>query len=181
MVKSRGKIIVIPLGDLDFYQINKLAANLSVAFSSGVDILQGIELPDEAENQERGQFYSTVILTKLELMRQNQTEKILGITEEDLYVPTLPFVYGEADPESGCAVVSFFRLRQEFFGLPEDEKQIYQRMLKEAIHQMGHLYNLSACNNPRCVMYRSESMLDTDSKAEKFCDICRRRLVRRRV
>lgn len=178
-MKSRGKIIIIPLGELDFYQINKLAANLSMAFSSGVDILQGIDLPDEAENQERGQFYSTVILAKLELMRQNPTEKILGITEEDLYVPTQPFVYGEADPQSGCAIVSFYRLRQEFFGLPEDEKQIYNRMLKEAIHQVGHLHQLSSCNNPRCVMYRSGSMLDTDSKADKFCDICRRRLVRR--
>ena len=180
-MKSRGKIIVIPLGDLDFYQINKLAAHLSVSFSSGVDILQGMEIPDEAENQERGQFYSTVILTKLELMRQNQTEKLLGITEEDLYVPTTPYVYGEADPESGCAVVSFYRMRQEFFGLPEDDKQVYARVLKEAVHQVGHLFNLSWCNNPRCVMYRSKSMLDTDAKKEKFCDICRRRLVRQGV
>ena len=61
-MKSRGKIIVIPLGDLDFYQINKLAANLSVAFSAGVDILQGMDLPDEAENQEcdDGQSQSSV-------------------------------------------------------------------------------------------------------------------------
>ncbi len=180
-MKSRGKIIVVPLGDLDFYQVNKLAANLSVAFSAGVDILQGMDLPDEAENQERNQYYSTVVLTKLELMRQNQTEKLLGVTEEDLYIPTLPYVYGESDSESGCAIVSFFRMRQEFFGLPEDERQVYQRVLKEAIHQVGHLFRLSTCNNPRCVMYRSRSMLDTDSKNEKFCDICRRRLVRQGV
>ncbi|MEW5876059.1 MAG: archaemetzincin family Zn-dependent metalloprotease [Candidatus Zixiibacteriota bacterium] len=177
-MKTKSKIIVIPLGDLDFYQANKLAAALSVTFSAGVDILQGLDLPDEAENQERGQFYSTVILSKLELIRQNPTERILGLTEEDLYIPTTPYVYGEADPASGCAVVSFFRMRQEFFGMPEDDKLIYQRLVKEAIHQVGQLYQLNGCNNPRCVMYRSRSMSDTDAKADKFCDICRRRLIR---
>ena len=180
-MKSRGKIIIVPFGDLDSYQINKLAANLSVAFSAGVDILQGVEPPDEAENEERGQFYSTVILAKLELIRQGESERILGITEEDLYIPTLPFVYGEADPNSGCSVMSFFRMRQEFYGLPEDDQQIYTRALKEAIHLLGQLYQLVVCHNPRCVMYHSASMLDTDAKAERFCDNCTRRLARQSV
>lgn len=180
-MKSRGKIIIVPLGDLDFYQINKLAANLSVVFSSGVDILQGMELPDEAESEERGQYYSTVILAKLELMRQNDTEKILGITEEDLYIPTQAFVYGEADPQSGCAIMSFYRLRQEFYGMGEDDKQIYSRALKEAIHLVGQLHRLAVCHNPRCVMYQSSSMRDTDAKADRFCDNCQRRLVRQGV
>lgn len=180
-MKSRGKIIIVPLGDLDFYQVNKLAANLSIAFSAGVDILQGVDIPDEAENQERGQYYATVILTKLELMRQNENERILGLTEEDLYIPTTPFVYGEADPISGCAVMSFYRMRLEFYGMAEDDKQIYSRALKEGIHLVGQLFRLSVCNNPRCVMYRSESMSDTDAKAEKFCDNCQRRLVRHGV
>ena len=177
-MKSRGKIIVVPLGDLDFYQINKLAANLSIVFSAGVDILQGIELPDEAESEQRGQYYSTVILNKLELMRQNDSEKVLGVTEEDLYIPTTEYVYGEADPESGCAVMSFYRLRLEFYGMAEDDKQIYGRALKEAIHFVGQLFHLTVCHNPRCVMYHSATMRDTDAKAERFCDICQRRLVR---
>jgi archaemetzincin len=177
-VKSRGKIIIVPLGDLDFYQINKLAANLSVAFSAGVDILQGTELPDEAESQERGQYYSTVILSKLELIRQGPTERILGVTEEDLYIPTRRFVYGEADPNSACAVMSFYRMRQEFYGLPEDDKKVYSRALKEAIHLIGQLYSLNICTNPRCVMFHAASMLDTDAKAERFCDNCQRSLVR---
>ncbi|HUU45345.1 MAG TPA: archaemetzincin [Acidobacteriota bacterium] len=180
-MKSRGKIIIVPLGDLDFYQINKLAANLSVAFSAGVDILQGMELPGEAENEERGQYYSTVILSKLELIRQGPSERIFGVTEEDLYIPTVRFVYGESDPNSGCALMSFYRMRQEFYGLPEDDKRIYSRALKEAIHLLGQLYNLSTCSNPRCVMFHSASMLDTDAKAERFCDNCQRRLVRQSV
>lgn len=180
-MKSRGKIIIVPLGDLDFYQINKLAASLSVSFSAGVDILQGGELPDEAEHEDRGQYYSTVILSKLELMRQNESERIFGVTEEDLFIPTTPFVYGEADIYSGCAVMSFYRMRLEFYGLPEDEKLIYSRAVKEATNLLGQLYSLSACRNPRCVMFHTSSMRDTDEKNEKFCDNCLRRLVRQRV
>ena len=180
-MKSRGKIIIVPLGDLDFYQVNKLAANLSLVFSSGVDILQGVEMPDEAENQERGQHYSTIVLAKLELMRQNETEKLLGLTEEDLYIPTTPFVYGEADPISGCAIMSFYRMRLEFFGMAEDDKQVYSRAVKEGIHLVGQMYRLTVCHNPRCVMYHSSTMSDTDAKADKFCDNCQRRLVRQGV
>lgn len=180
-MKSRGKIIIVPLGDLDFYQVNKLAAGLSVAFSAGVDILQGVDMPDEAESQERGQFYSTVVLSKLELMRQNETERILGLTEEDLYIPTTPFVYGEADPIAGCAIMSFYRMRLEFYGMSEDDKQIFSRAIKEAIHLVGQLFRLTVCTNPRCVMFRSSSMSDTDAKADKFCDNCQRRLVRQGV
>jgi predicted Zn-dependent protease len=180
-MKTRGKIIVIPLGDLDFYQVNKLAANLSVVFSAGVDILQGVDVPEEAENEQRGQYYSTVILAKLELMRQSENEKLLGITEEDLYVPTMPFLCGEADPISGCAVVSCYRMRLESYGEAEEDQQVFSRALKEAINQVGRLYHLSNCSNPRCVMYHSKTMFDTDTKADKFCDNCRRQLFRRSV
>jgi len=64
----RNKIVVVPMGDIDYSLVNKLASQLVSYFSVGVDVLQGAKIPQEALNQQRGQYYSTVILTKLELM-----------------------------------------------------------------------------------------------------------------
>ena len=180
-MKARSKIVIVPIGDLDFFQINRLAGKLSETFSAAVDIVQGTEPPPEAYHPARLQYFSTVILGKLERMRANDREKILGIIDEDLYIPTRPFVYNEADPHSGCAILSCFRVKQEFYGLPEDEKIIFQRVKKEALTMIGHLFLLQYCKNPRCVMYRAASMLDTDEKGDTFCDNCRRYLVRKPV
>jgi len=180
-MKSRSKIVIVPFGDLDFFQINKLASRLSETFSSAVDIVQSPEPPAEAYHPARLQYFSSVILGKLERLRANDREKLLGIIDEDLYIPTKPFVYFEADPYSGCALLSCYRIKQEFYGLPEDEKRIFERVIKEAINQVGYLFLTRYCKNPRCVMYRSRDMSETDFKREKFCDNCRRYLVRKPV
>lgn len=180
-MKTRSKIIIVPFGDLDFFQINKLAVGLSETFSTTVDIIQGTEPPPEAYSPVRLQFFSTVILAKLERMRSNNREKLLGLIDEDIYIPTKPFVYAEVDPYSGCSLLSCYRIKQEFYGLPEDEKLIFQRVRKEAVTQIGYLFMMRYCKNPRCVMFRSVDMSDSDRKTEKFCDNCRRFLVSKPV
>ncbi|MCJ7458101.1 MAG: hypothetical protein MUP17_03815, partial [candidate division Zixibacteria bacterium] len=112
-VSTKSKIVIVPLGDVDYGLINKLATALVSVFNAGVDILQGIRIPAEAYNRNRGQYYSTVILNKLELLKANPREKVLGVIDEDLYVPSLNFVFGEADPLSKVAIISLQRLKQE--------------------------------------------------------------------
>lgn len=172
----KSKIVVVPLGDVDFMIVNRLATELGPVFGRSVDILKGMKMPKEAQNVIRNQYYATVILTKLERLKANSREKVIGVCEEDLYLPEEHNVLGYCDTLSGTAVVSLYEFRQEFYGLPEDEKKVYPRLLKESIHQLGHLFNLSDCRNPRCVNYYSQMMADIDNKGEKFCDICKRQL-----
>lgn len=174
-VSTKSKIVIVPLGDVDYGIVNKLATNLVSIFNAAVDILQGIRIPQEAYNQQRGQYYSTVILNKLDLLRANPREKILGVIDEDLYVPSLNFVFGEADPLSKVAVISLFRLKQENYDATDEENLYFSRLSKEAVHELGHLIGFKHCPNPRCVMYFSNSLLDTDRKNEKFCDNCLRK------
>ncbi len=164
------------MGDIDYSLVNKLASQLVSYFSVGVDILQGTKIPQEALNQQRGQYYSTVILTKLELMKSASGEKMLGLVDGDLYIPTRNFVIGEADPAGKSAVVSLFRLRHENYEMLDEEKVLFSRILKESLHQLGHLWGFKDCRNPKCVMYLTDNVTEVDRKGTKFCDNCLRRV-----
>lgn len=172
----KSKIVVVPMGEVDFMMVNKLASNLGPVFSRSVDILKGMKMPSEAYNVVRNQYYAQVILAKLERTKANSREKVLAICEEDLYLPDENYIMGYVDKLSGTAVLSLYRIRQEFYGLPEDESKVYPRLFKEAVHRLAHLFELTECRNPKCVNYYSQVMLDIDNKSDKFCDICKRNL-----
>jgi archaemetzincin len=172
----RAKIVVVPLGDVDFALVNKLATNVGAVFNRSVDILKGMRMPEEGFNIIRNQYYAQVILSKVERTKANSREKVIAICEEDLYLPDENHIMGSADRLSGTAIVSLYHIRQEFYGLPEDEKLVYPRLFKEAVHRLSILFGLKECRNPKCVNYYSQSMMDIDSKLERMCDICQRRL-----
>jgi len=176
MALIKSKIVVVPLGEADFMMINRLASELGPVFGRSVDILKGMKLPVEAHNIIRNQYYALIILSKLELLKANNREKVIAVCEDDLYLPDENYVIGHADSLSNSAVVSLYRLRQEFYGLPEDDMKIYPRLYKEALHRLAHVYGLPECRNPKCVNYFSQMMLDIDHKSQRFCDICRRKL-----
>ncbi|MFQ6038426.1 MAG: hypothetical protein ACE5LV_07400 [Candidatus Aminicenantales bacterium] len=97
-----------------------------------------------------------------------------------MYVPQLNFVFGEAELEGHFDVISLIRLRQSFYGLPENRGLFLERAVKEAVHELGHTFGLRHCPDPRCVMHFSNSLLDTDRKEASFCTRCRKLLKERK-
>jgi|WetSurMetagenome_2_1015567.scaffolds.fasta_scaffold328642_2 archaemetzincin len=172
----RAKIVIVPLGEADLALINRLAGVMGPVFNRGVDILKGMRMPTEAYNETRSQYYARIILSKLERVKANSREMIVGICEEDIYVPNAHFVLGYADDLAGTAVVSLHHFRQDFYGLPEDDTMVYPRAYKETVHQLATLHIIKACSNPVCVHYDSREMIDIDHKSERLCDICLRQL-----
>jgi len=59
-----------------------------------------------------------------------------------------------------------------------DKGLFRERILKEAVHELGHTFGLSHCSSPSCVMFFSNSLPGTDRKKSDFCPECRRRLLR---
>jgi len=136
-------------------------------------------VPPGAYNEERNQFHSTRILTIIEeSFGRVQADRLLGITEVDLYVPGLNFVFGEAICPGKAAVISLFRLRPEFYGQQASLRLFLDRCVKEAVHEIGHTLGLTHCKNPYCVMFFSNSILDTDRKEKTFCQKCHSKVVR---
>jgi archaemetzincin len=176
MALLKSKIVVVPMGETDFMLVNRLASSIGPVFNRSVDILKGMRMPDEGYNVVRNQYYAQVVLAKIERTKANSREKVIAVCEEDLYLPEEAYVMSYLDRLSGTAVVSLYHMRQEFYGLPEDDAKIYPRLFKESVHRMGALFGLPECRNSKCVNYFSQMMLDIDHKNERLCDICHRKL-----
>jgi archaemetzincin len=121
----------------------------------------------------RQQYYSTAIIQRLERMADPDA-RVLGVTACDLFVPVLTFVFGEAQLDGNCAVVSTARLREEFYGLPAREELLRERLVKEASHELGHTFGLRHCADWRCVMTSSHAVERLDVKGAGFCRTCQR-------
>jgi archaemetzincin len=155
--------------------LGDLRAGLVGVFGCHGEILPDEAVPPRAFNVSRQQYSSTEILAGL-AGRALPGTRLLAVTSSDLYVPVLTFVFGEAQLEGACAVVSTWRLRQEFYGLPADARLLQDRLLKEAVHELGHTFALAHCQEYECVMAPSHAVEWIDLKSHLFCPGCRERL-----
>ncbi|MBE9502704.1 MAG: archaemetzincin family Zn-dependent metalloprotease [Proteobacteria bacterium] len=152
-----------------------LKESLNHAFNRPVSIGKELPEPDYAFNNKRNQYLATTILNRLVKGREySNYERILGVVDHDLFVPELNFVFGLAGERA--AVIALPRLRQSFYGLPEENTTFQRRVLIEAVHELGHTYGLGHCRNPRCVMFFSNSLSDTDRKEPDLCESCKERV-----
>lgn len=169
------QISVVPVGAAEDEIVLGLFTSLQSvlpAFSWRL-IKSGMGVPPEAYNIGRRQYSSTRILQCLREYAVDQgIERILGVTSFDLYVPSLNFVFGEAECPGKSALISTRRLRPEFYGADPDPALFQERALKEAVHELGHTFGVGHCGLPTCVMHFSNSINDTDFKGSTFCKKC---------
>ena len=126
-----------------------------------------------ALDRDRQQYHSTAIIQRLE-RAVDPDARVLGVTASDLYVPVLTFVFGEAQLDGNCAVVSTARLKEEFYGLPPRQELLRERLVKEAAHELGHTFGLRHCADWRCVMTSSHAVERLDVKGAEFCRACKK-------
>lgn len=167
-------ILIVPVGNVEKAQIEPLRESLEGVFAQEVRIGSRIGLPKEGLHRDRWQYLASSILSMLPTPKL--CDRVLGVVDIDIFAPELNFVFGQADILGRKALVSLKRLRQEFYGLPEDERLFNERALKEAVHELGHTYGLGHCLDRTCVMHFSNSLPDTDFKGWRFCPVCRRKL-----
>lgn len=164
-------IQLLPIGELDRRVLRELAAGLAAEFSAGCEVLERELDPAPAYHVQRQQYLSTELLARMSTHLNSW--RLLGVTDVDLYIPILTFVFGEAQMNGSCAVVSTHRLRQEFYGLPTNGDLVQQRLLKEAAHEVGHTLGLTHCEDYRCAMAPSYAVEWIDVKGSKLCEACK--------
>lgn len=163
------KLYLIPVGEVEERILEILKSPLKEKFGFEVELEKSIPIPQNSYDPLRKQFNSVPILKKLEEIAPKDAFRVLGILDVDLYTEGLNFIFGQANLSGRLALISIIRLRQEFYGLKPDAKIFRKRVLKEAVHELGHTLGLGHCQNSYCVMHFSNSLRDTDIKGEDFC------------
>jgi archaemetzincin len=102
--------------------------------------------------------------------------KTIGLFQVDLFIPILTFVIGQAVYKGNVGIVSLYRLKNELYGLKEDENLLFERFCKEIIHELGHTFGLTHCTSPVCVMRSSTYIEEVDEKNARFCATCKKQL-----
>lgn len=126
--------------------------------------------------EERNQYNSPYILSSILNYLPREGAKIIGIINVDIYIPIFTFIFGEAQLNGKAALVSTYRLRNEFYGLPPDINLLYNRTVKETMHELGHTFGLIHCPNFECVMHFSTDVDEIDLKNSEFCRNCGEKL-----
>ncbi len=165
-------VALAPVGATPRADVEALVPAVARAFGRETLVAAGLELPRWAYQAARRQYLATGILDVLERARPPEWERLLGIADVDLFAVDLDFVFGEADPRAGVAVMSLARLRDEDVGL------FRRRAETEAIHELGHAYGLGHCRDRGCVMWFSDTLAETDRKGTRFCRVHARHLER---
>ncbi len=129
-------------------------------------------IPEAAYDLKRKQYQSVEIMRMLAQQAPADAKRVLAVTEVDLAIPMLSFLFGQAQLDGRIAVVSLCRLRQEFYGLPADETVLRERTVKEVLHEMGHTFGLVHCSDSNCVMSLATHIGLVDSKSEQYCSPC---------
>lgn len=161
-----GELVIVPFEGFPAQIAQVLAADLAArGVRTRVDA--PVPLPDAAYTPTRGQYRGEPLLA---LVSGHGARHVLGITQRDLFARDLNFIFGIASPGGAC-VVSTARLV-----IGADDELFRARLLKEAVHELGHTLGLGHCADSGCVMYFSNSLGDTDRKGDAYCSRCIARL-----
>jgi predicted Zn-dependent protease len=176
----------------DDFLLRHTVHDLDIVFQPiAIDILETIrEIPNAVIDSGRKQCISDLLLNWLLTIvfenkadgkhhgnlydgkNANNNTTLLALCNFDAYSNGLNFVFGQAHLNCNVAAIYLPRLQQEFYGLERNDDLFLKRAVKEAVHELGHVFGLGHCPIHRCVMHFSNSISDTDSKLKDFCTNC---------
>ncbi|MBN2058817.1 MAG: archaemetzincin family Zn-dependent metalloprotease [Deltaproteobacteria bacterium] len=169
-LKPENKIIIAPIGSQDASLINLLGMGIEKSFKYPTESMRLLGDIHFAFDPARNQYYSTVILDRLAEAAPKNAIKIIAVVSKDLFIPIFTHVYGEAQLGGKACIVSIYRIREDCTNTPD---LLSSRLLKEAIHELGHTFNLRHCPDDQCIMHYCRSLKDVDRKTEQFCRYCK--------
>ena len=140
-------IRVVALEEFDEELTKGLCRIIFQAYGLGCEYAGEVELPAAAKKA--GKVDAVVLLDKVERVASYADDKIVYITKQPFAPRDLPS--GKA-PTPGFAWYAGERAVLTSHGLPGGD-DLLKRMGKQAIHDVGHLWELHHCLDPRCSMF----------------------------
>lgn len=160
-------VVLVALGNVRARTLSEVGAAIGEVLQVPARNGPGLDRPGYAFNKERGQYHATSIVRRLAGLQRAGAGPVIGIADVDLFLPDLPFVFGDADRDAGAALFSVARLAHP------DPDRFRRRAQVEGVHEMGHLLGLAHCLDWRCAMFLSRDSADSDRKGPGLCASCR--------
>ncbi len=172
MTPDCHRIGIIPFGDIPAIVPKVIAAHISSYLYLDAIVLETLQKPSYAMDPQRRQFNVGTILQHLESRAFGAVAKVIGVLDVDLFVPVFSHVLGQARQGGRAALTSLYRLQEEAPNPPEPSALVLERVAKIALHEVCHLFNLTHCQDGRCLMYFSDNLTDLDLLPIGFCRYC---------
>ena len=166
------KIVVSPFDGLNASLLNDINRGITGTFGYSVDVHPLLKDLDFALDPDRNQYHSTSILDELSRLLPTGALKVLAICKVDLFIPILTHVYGEARLGGKTCVISIHRLKENISAM-NPGTIFHYRVVKEAIHELGHTFGLRHCEEHSCVMHYARTVMDVDRKSDQPCRYCK--------
>ena len=174
-----NELCLVPVGRVPAKALDWIENASAEWFPLPIRRLPAMMIPNTAFDAKRAQYQSVEIMKMLAQSVPPDACRILGVTDVDLAIPMLTFLFGHAQFDGPVALVSLCRLHQEFYGLPPQETLLRERTVKEVLHELGHTFGLVHCSDSTCAMSLATHIELVDTKAAAYCSRCGTHLTQR--
>jgi archaemetzincin len=166
-------IWLIPIEDrkthMDRSFLETLCDGLKKTFDQDCMIQKSMKPPAFARVTGSNRYIGARLLEALPIQKD---ELVLGITRLDLSMIGYEYTSGLSDLPNHRAIISVFRLQSSPAEKLENGEQFTDRVIKRAIHELGHSFGLPHCDDTQCVMHYSDTPEDMDGKSCLLCEKC---------
>lgn len=172
MTSKKKSVGVIPVGDVPESTLQIIADHITGRFKLTTQILPPLEQPEYAFDERRLQYNAGIIIEAMEAMQFGNHDKVIGVLNNDLFIPIFTHVFGEARQGGKCGLVSLFRLMKNSDGSTPPKSLVLERVAKVALHELGHLLDLLHCEHKKCLMHFSGGVDEVDNMSLELCEYC---------
>ncbi len=176
MTTAPENIILISFGYFEKGVLEMISGDIEREFLMPVKVREGFLDLSEFFDPYRKQYDGNRLLKEIDSKFASETAKTVGLFSVDLYIPILTYIFGQAFLNGRSGIASIYRLSNERYGIKGDKNVFIERIRKEVIHELGHMFGLIHCANPVCVMRSSTYVEDIDQKEYSLCLRCREEL-----
>lgn len=166
-------IVLIPIQDrktrVDPLLLESLCEALQEAFQQECQVQAPIKPHMYGRRSGSSQYTGARLLETLPVQQGAVT---LGVTNLDLSMIGSEYTTGLSDPTHRRAIIAVSRLQPQSESDQEDAKLFTDRVIKRAIHEIGHTLGLQHCEDSMCVMQHSDTLADMDNKSRSYCPKC---------